>query len=313
MDKLKFFSMMAMTAIVLSLATSCISDNGEPDVIDSQVELRLSSDIEVQTRAAFTGADTQIPSGRIVIVFVDDAGDSSPLYDNNELTADGSGGFTNGIPMFFPKNGHNVNIYAIHTLAMLPSDVFTDTIIHNVKADQRTLADYAPSDLLYARATDVARTPNAVPLTFYHLLSKLQVAIVVGGGLTAGDVTGVTVGGMKLEANFKIGKATAPNAVTVTAGGTATGITISSDVSTDLTAPQYNDAIIVPQTLAAGTAFISVHTSNGDLVYNLPGNVTFESGKKYVYQITAHLTGLTLTSSITDWTPINPVTGDAGM
>jgi hypothetical protein len=182
-----------------------------------------------------------------------------------------------------------------------------------VNANQGTLAAYAPSDLLYARATDVVKTSNAVPLTFYHLLSKLQVAIVVGGGLTAADITGVIVGGMMLEANFKLEKATVPNAVTITAGGTATAIAISSDISTDFTAPQYNDAIIVPQTLAAGTAFITMHTSNGDLVYNLPGDVTFESGKKYVYQITAHLTGLTLTSSITDWTPINPVAGDAGM
>jgi hypothetical protein len=313
MNRLNFFSMMAMTAVVLSLATSCDNDRNEPDETGSQVELRLSSGIEAHTLATFTGTDTQIPSGRIVIVFVDDAGDSLALYDNSELTADGSGGFNNGIPMFFPRNGNNVNIYAIHTPAMLPGDVFTDTIIHNVRADQETIADYAPSDLLYARATDVARTLNAVPLTFYHLLSKLQVAIVAGNGLTAADIAGVTVGGTLLEARFVLEKITAPNAVTVNIGGTATGISISSDVSTDFTAPQYNDAIIVPQTLAAGTAFITVHTLHGDLVYNLPGNVTFESGKRYAYQITAHLTGLALTSSITDWTPLNPVTGDAGM
>jgi formylglycine-generating enzyme required for sulfatase activity len=315
MNGLKNFSMMAATAIVLSAAASCISEESEQSADRSRVELRLSTGVEVQTRAAFPATDTQIPNGQTVAVYVDDADDDVQLYGKNTLTANGSGGFTGGTAMFFPENGHDVDIYAFHTNATLPADnTFpAAAITHTVSSDQSTLAGYAPSDLLYARATDVARTSSAVPLTFRHLLSKLQVAIVAGDGLTATSITGLTVGGTKLQATFTPDKATAPGAVAVSAAGTAVGITLGYTVSTDFAAPQYNDAIIVPQTVAAGTDFITVHTTGDNLVYKIPSGsgVTFQGGKKYIYKITARLTGLMLESSITDWDAIGDVGGEA--
>ncbi|MDR1344244.1 MAG: fimbrillin family protein [Tannerellaceae bacterium] len=315
MNKSKFFSMVAVTVMTLLAATSC-NKADEPDVNGAQVELRLSSGIEAQTRAPFTGADTQIPAGQSVIVYVDDANTSADtvIYENNFLTADGSGNLT-GRAMYFPKSVNTVNVYAIHINNNTLTGAYpTTAITHTVAIDQADISNYAPSDLLYAKATSVSKTSSAVPLTFYHLLSKLQVAVVAGDGLTDSDITGITIGGTKIEAEFTLNKSTASNAIAVTANGTATDIKIDDDVSTNFSSISYNDAIIVPQTVAANTTFITVHTStNGDLVYKLPGSgATFESGKKYTYHITAQLAGLTMTSSITDWTPpANPVTGTA--
>ena len=308
----KIFTMAALTAAMLAI-TSCSKDNDGINE-DSKTELRLSSGVEVQTRAAFTGSDTQIPNGQTVAVYVDEAG-GSQLYGNNILVANGSGGLAGGTPMFFPQNGANVDIYALHTTAALSGAYPPAAITHTVAADQITLAGYAQSDLLYGKAMNIAKRSAPVPLTFYHLLSKIEVAVFPGNGLRASDITGITIGGTKLGASFTPGKGTNPAAVQVTATGTAAGIAISSDVSTDFTTGvQYNAAVLVPQTVAINTTFITIRLQSGaDLIYKLPAATTFESGKKYTYHITATLTGLTLTSNITDWTPVGTVTGTAEM
>ena len=73
--------------------------------------------------------------------------------------------------------------------------------------------------------------------------------------------------------------------VTVTASGTTGENPIEIDA--DLDGTTVNEAVIVPQTLAAGTEFIRITTTDGDeRVYSLPADKTFESGKKYRFTIT---------------------------
>lgn len=304
------FLTIAASAMLLSFSLISCNNN---DILDDSVktELRLSSGVEAQSRTAFPNADTQIVAGQNVIVFVDEVGDI-PLYERNVLTADGNGGLSGGTRMYFPESGRNVNIYAIHTNATWTGDAFPATALtHRVSTDQRTLAEYAASDLLYARTTNIARTSTAVGLTFYHLLSKVQIAVVPGRGLTASDITGITIGGTHTEAVFTLDRVTYPSAIPITASGPVSSIIAGADVSENFTTPRYNDAIIVPQTVAANTPFITVHLRTGYLIYRLPAAATFGSGRKYIFHITANLAGLTLTTSIRDWTPINPVSGNA--
>ncbi|MDR2131287.1 MAG: fimbrillin family protein [Odoribacteraceae bacterium] len=255
--------------------------------------------------------DTQIPAGETTVIYVDETG-GTPLYEKNILTADGNGGLSGGVKMYFPESGKNADIYALHTNASWSGNAYpASALTHTVAVDQRARGDYAASDLLYGRTMNVAKTTQDVGLTFYHLLSKVQVAVVAGKGLTPADIRGITIGGTRIEALFALDKATAPGTVAVTAAGTARDIMAGADVSQEFTAPLYNDVVIVPQTVAGNTAFITVHLVTGDLVYRLPVNVTFTGGRRYIYQITANLAGLELKTSIANWTPINPVAGDA--
>ena len=299
-----------MAAVVLPVAlTSC--GNGDDIMTDGErTELRLSSGIEMQARAAFTAADTQIPGGESVTVYVDETA-GEPQYEQNVLTTDGNGGLSGGLKMFFPESGRNADIYAFHTNAVWTGAYPTAALTHTVSVDQSNLVNYAYSDLLYARTTNVAKTTLAVPLTFYHLLAKVQIAVKAGNGLTSADICGITIGGTQTQAVFTPAKGTAPNAVDVAAAGPANDIITGADPTEDFAAAHYNDVIIVPQTVAVNTAFIVVHLTTGDLIYRLPANTAFTSGKRYIYQITANLAGLNLVSSIMDWTPINPVTGSA--
>ena len=307
-----FLKKAVLTAIVLPWAImSCNNDKETDD--RTVVELLLTSGLEVRTRAAFPATDVQIPAGEQVYVYVDEAGGAVQLYQKNTMTADGNGNLTGGTRMNYPVNGNNVDIYALHTNATFATAYPTTALTHTVSSNQTTLAGYAPSDLLYAKRTNVAKTPNPILLTFNHLLSKIQVAVMPGDGLTAADIQGITIGGTRPQAQFTLNKATASNAVAITAAGTAASITIGADVSANLTTNvKYNDAVIVPQTIAANTPLITVQISGGsNLVYRTPASTTFDSGKKYIYLITATSTGLTLITIIEDWEPGGTTTGEA--
>ena len=117
---------------------------------------------------------------------------------NLDYTADGNGGFS-GTTVYFPQSGKDVNIYAY---APRKTDLTLDgNYSFTVKADQSKDADYIVSDLLwgqpmklktgsttdYEPANPVARTKENVPVSFKHLLSKIEIELVAGDGLTTDD------------------------------------------------------------------------------------------------------------------------------
>ena len=115
--------------------------------------------------------------------------------------------------------------------------------------------------------------------------------------------------------NVTLDKTSAPNAVTVAVGGTASSILVGTDVSQDFTEVnvRYNDVIVVPQTVAAGTTFITLQLSEGiELAYLLPKDTTFESNKKYTYHITVSRTEVKISTIVEDWIPGGVVTGEVG-
>lgn len=311
---------MALTAMVF---TSCNKESNETeDHLNG--ELRLSSGITAQqTRASFD-MDKQIASGQTVAVYVDKAtAPATEIYGNNELSANGNGAFTGGTTMFFPADKSNVDIYAFHTNGVLDDNYPAAVITHAVDADQSKAINYATSDLLYSAKKGVAFTKSAVELTFYHMLSKVEVALKVGAGTPelAGAVASIV--GTKLKADFtpsKVADVTTQSAraamiTTTTADNTATEIKIGNTVSTDFeTNISYNEAVIVPQEVAQNAQFIKVTLADGgELFHKLATATTFESGKKYSYQITVNLSSLTVTSTIEDWKAVNPVVGNAEM
>lgn len=293
----------ASFCILLPLANSC--SRVHFDEAASMTEIRLSGKVEVLSKAAYPQCDRQLVSGETVHVWIDRNNSTNQSIYNNIMTVDDSGNLIGEHKMYYPMNGDNVNIYALHTNAVLPDAAFpTATFTHQVQSVQKTLQEYVSSDLLYARAIDIAKTENAVPIKFYHQLSKLQVAIVTKDGIQAQDISNVKITGMKCLANITLDKNSLANAVSVDAAGQSGEISIGSDISEDFSDEhiKYNDVIIVPQSLQEGAQFLSVRLKDGtNIKYTINHDTTFESGKKYTIQMELSLTGIKFNTMISDW------------
>jgi hypothetical protein len=300
----------AVVSISLLIALgACSSNNDEPAPTSTPVPLHLTSTIsEIESRASVATNNTQFASDEKAYAYVFNAGTATSLFANNELTAGIGGAFTAATAMYFPALG-NVDIIASHPSlgASLPTNEYT----HTVNSTQTSSTNYSASDLMWAAKLNQAETTSAVELTFYHQLAKIRVALVAGAGI---DLTGATVkiGGTKLNAKFTPTKTEETPYQTITVDGTATDITIGADASPNFDAGiMYNDAVIVPQTLASGTAFIKVTLSGGGtLTYSLTAEKTFAQHTAYAYHVTVATTGLTVKSAqIIDWGTSTPVTG----
>ena len=296
-------SKLLMPAAVFGIAlASCTKEPLQEH--GGQTEIRLGSGIELQSKASFTQADTQIPAGEQVYVWIDRNITDLPALYGQTMTADGSGNLSGGTKMFFPMNGDHINIYSLHTNAAISADTYpAETFTHEVKAEQKTLEDYVYSDLLYSRNADVAKTTERIALTYFHQLSKIEVAVTTKDGLTGEDIAGISICGVKRLASVRPDKSSQPF-LSVEPTGEVSSIAIGQDISADLTEGNavYNDAIVVPQTLEAGTEFVNVLLQDGTSVaYRLTSPVTFESGRKYTLHMTISFTGIDITTSISDW------------
>lgn len=329
--KARFLMTMAVAAMTLA---AC--NNEETDTWAG--EIRLSSGLEVQqvTRSIATNLQgNQIASDVHVGFFINEnvvsGSTATTTYTQNlDYTASGSGGF-NGTAVYYPQSGNYVNIYAY---APWKTGLTLDgNYAFSIKADQSKDVEYLASDLLwgqpmkaganpgeYVTANPVARTKDAVSVSFKHLLSKIQVELKpdATSGLTADDFKGAKLEILSVKPEVSL---TLTDGTIASASGTAANV-VAADYPTDATPTLTAAAIVVPQTFSKGAKFMKVTlATGGQLYYTLPNaaddtNLTLESGKIYKYEITVKLTGLTVTSTIGDWKPIgngDPVKGNAVM
>lgn len=314
------YTICGVSAAMLAL-TGCNNDTLPGG--DALTEIRLRSGLEVMSRAYTPKQESQIASGEKVYIWSDEASNGVSHFNAWELTADGNGGF-NALPdvdkRYFPKSGDAINLYAIHGnfgSGVVKNEtafpVQGNPVVHSVETDQTAGGNYEKSDLLYATKHGIEKTKDAITLEFYHMLSKVEIAIRPGDGLTKENLEGATVKivNTKTQVEFvpaKVGDLSAVNrGEMLSATGTAQDITLPT-VSVEnggnefISADNYGEAIVVPQLLTLGTKFIEVKPEGmAPLYYKLASDFTIESGKKYTFHITVNLTELEVTSSIENW------------
>ena len=312
----------SLAILLMALAfTACSNDTDTTQAgtqANQPVELRLSSGMQLSTRAAYTNTqNTQILSGEKVYAWVDEA--TTPTATEYihawELTADGSGNFT-ASRQNYPISGRNVNVYALHgnfTGITAGTTTFPASLTHTVATDQST--DFAKSDLLYASATGLVRQTAAHQLTFSHLLSKVEVYLVAGTGTTDTELATaqVTLQNILPSAPLTMSKSTGCSVGS--ASGTATTITCKMQSQTDQqvtiesvaqNAYGFAEAVIVPQwvntTHASGGAAVDFITVTiGTTSYKAQINKEFTAGKRYTYHVVVNKSGISLSSTISQW------------
>ncbi len=303
----------------MALFAACSHENVE---IAGQEQVLLTSGVESMKVAAAGTLGTQsssIAAGRAVSAWVETSGTGEALYKAWELTADGKDGFSYE-PMFFPESGSGIDVYAIHGPSFVSGTAFPEEpVAFTVAADQSGSRDaYMGSDLLYAARQGAASGSGKIRLLFYHMLSKIEIAVIQGEGAPELAESGaVTIPEVVLDGTFLPGRISeagmqeqSSRAAMVSTGKTSGTLTVDGRLSGASGSEVYNEAVVVPQAMGGKSICFNL-SSGGTLYYTIPEGTVFESGKKYIYKITMDLSGIHVSSGIVDWAPGGEESGTA--
>ena len=280
-----------MLAVAASmLLTSCYTDDDiiEPDM-QAQCKINLSGEITqvYQTRVN----DAGFCDGDQVGIYVVDYNDSTPgqlldegnRADNVKHTFDEANFKWNGAyDIYFKDNRTNVDIYGYYPFAY-PDNV--SAYAFEVQKDQSTSAGYGKiggyeaSDFLWGKTENVAPTDKVIKLGFRHMMASARVTLAEGEGFAEGEWASLEKAVLLLNTKRESTIDLATGVVTAIGSVPSTG-----------TIPYVHNgdyrAIIVPQTVAAGTPLVSVTVGGTPYVLSKSENFTYHPSKQHNFTIT---------------------------
>ena len=287
---IKSLTMLAVAASML--LTSCHTDDKfiEPEM-QASPKINLSGEITqvYQTRVS----DAGFCDGDEVGIYVVDyngstAGellDEGNRGDNVKHTFDEANFKWNGAyDLYFKDNRTNVDIYGYYPFAS-PDNV--SAYAFEVKKDQSTSAAYGKiggyeaSDFLWGKTENVAPTDKVIKLGFRHMMASARVTLAEGEGFDDGEWTSLEKAVLLLNTKRESTINLATGEVTAVGNVPSTG-----------TIPYVNGgdfrAIIVPQTVSAGTPLVSITV--GGTPYYLKKNeaFTYIPSKQHNFTITVN-------------------------
>ena len=301
--KTKSILMIIFAAATALMPVAC-SSNDEQTAGSQQTPILLNSTIAGNaTRAAQGIQNTAFDTGENVYVQINETtadGTVVGSYVPLRFTTSASGVMTppaNTFP-YFPVSGNPVTMWAVYPYAWAAGSVTTFT----VETNQTDRSAYKRSDLMHAAVTtpvyktDITEAQPYIPLTFRHLLAKVNVT------LTADNndlIEGARVKLLGVRTKIDVDKE----------AGTLTPI--DSDIENPtaeflLATPESgltsSAAVIVPQTVSPGK-FIEIRLQNNDILnYRLLVNTPFEGGQSYTYTIKVSQSGISkVSTSVEPW------------
>lgn len=274
------------------LLTSCYTDDEiiEPEM-QASPKINLSGEISqvYQTRVN----DAGFCDGDEVGIYVVDyngstAGellDEGNRGDNVKHTFDEANFKWNGAyDLYFKDNRTNVDIYGYYPFAY-PDNV--SAYAFEVQKDQSTSAAYGQiggyeaSDFLWGKTENVAPTDKVIKLGFRHMMASARVTLAEGEGFDDGEWAGLEKAVLLLNTKRESTIDLATGEVTAVGNVPSTG-----------TIPYVNGgdyrAIIVPQTVAAGTPLVSVTVGGTPYILKKDAAFTYVPSKQHNFTITVN-------------------------
>ena len=324
MKKNHILATLAVMTLAAPLA-SCSSDDAQPSAEQGR-EIRFQSNLTAHQTTRATGSYEKFAQGQIFYVWADqnieDESRSEEFITAWQLTVKSNiDEFQYGGNKMFPAY-NSLNFYAIHGNFVETPVVVNETpwpeafLTHTVKSSQLTEDDMMTSDLVFARTLDQTPSPNKVQLHFWHLLSKVEVALLHGNGITddqltdgAGKVT-VTLLGVNTQVKLKTptGKLSTLD-LTAQSGReslievideTGSDIDVETITTADIESDNCAAAIVAPQEVDG--RFIKLEYL-GHVTYYSVDHLTLKSGYRYRFNITLDRIGdtYTITPTIDPW------------
>ena len=317
----------------LMLLASCSNDTDikteSSTTKEAPVPIRLGSSMQLITRSNSQTIQTGDPStstlgyltnGKKAGVYIYYAGEQESKtmgtgtygYKNLEYTVNGSAGamdYPTGNQPYCPESkSQNIDIYVYSPFISGTAELNTLTAVSfNTQQDQTSEDNYIASDFVWGKRagvtnTDAASTIN-VPLD--HKCSKININIAGGTGVALSSLVGASIkladvnhaGSIDLRTGT-VTEATPPSTadLTFTTATAATGTFASDNTKNCYTA----SAVIIPQTITAKDLTITL--AGGTTTYKYSLTKTFDAGTAYTFDITVNAAGLTITTSLSNWT-----------
>ncbi len=283
---------------VIIVMLSMMACNGDTEQQNEYHEIRLYTEVVQSTRAANVAADLQdtqlAANAAISVQLTDNNPDENQRvsYALATYIANGSGKLTispDEPKQYFPTSGSNVDIYAYYPAGT--GETFS------VATDQSSTAGYVGSDLMWGSLSGIDKnsTSEQCRLHLTHKLSKIVVRLVKGAEVTDDMVNAATI---SLGSVIYKGAFTASTGTFVAADGSVDANKSTITIATNAGTTEHA-AIIVPQDVTGKQ--LSITIGNNTRSYAFPESTAFAAGRKYTYTVTISKSGLSVTTSITDW------------
>lgn len=292
MKKNKLFGLTLVATILGALFSSC---SGEEKITLPGSEIQLTSEITPSRVTSLNYQSTQIVEGQEVGVTITGA---NSAHKNVAWKAEANGTLSNmSETLYWGKN--DITITAYHPY----NSAWTDSIqTFSVNSDQSVDANYLNSDLLWTKKS-ASKTENPVPLTFSHKLAKINVTLT---STDIEDLSGSTISicGINITTIFNLATGSL-SAATTNIAEIKAGVTTAIDYTAS--------AIVIPQTVNAGTKFIKVEYDGRTFYYTLTADKELKSGYAYNYTLNVKEKKIEIdldSDNITDWEDENN-SGDA--
>lgn len=243
---------------------------------------------------------------------------------------------TNAYTQYWPSSGNGVIIYAWHPTTGVAARLNTFHEVAQNQSDKSSADNYKNSDLMFGLpSANVTSEPNftfnaeteikrqayassgrVVPLTFFHLLSKVVIKLAAGSGLWGATTPG-TVDANKLKnAKITIGNVYTKVKITNATNGTVATQTGTSDPQKLVTLLAQNDkntltsnqlvayCILPAQNLKNKTISVQLADASGSVEYKYTFGSDFNIEARKVHEITMTVTPTELkvsSTKIVDW------------
>lgn len=282
---MKVQNILISMALVIMIG-ACSSDDTLPLTEQSLQPILFSTSL--QTRAGQNIQNTMFEKGQEINVQIT-AKDNKTKYDLlTYFVSDNNGTVApkTGVYPYYPTNKAKVNVRAIYPKGYMSA---TEFIVRN---PQTAKADYMASDLMFASLSDLdtPETETTQTLDFKHKMVKIQVNLTAEGGVELQN-SRVKLLNVKTQTDFNA----TTGEVSEEGKGSVSDMIISNNGKVGCA------AIIVPQTVESGYLIEIVLANNDILNYRTAQTTTFESGKKYTYNIKVIESDIAVSTSVSDW------------
>ena len=282
------------------MMTACNNDENETQVNDGRVAVSFAGGIML-TRATTDAWEANDGIG----IYMLEHGTKTVAHgaaNRKYVTTAGNGEFTPaGVEqtIYFPLNADEKADF----IAYYPQTDLTDDIYKVDVSDQKNPADI---DLLRSdNATGKDKSTNTVDLKFFHRLSRVEVELTAGEGVSDAELAGmsITLSKQPVKADFNVLQNT------LTAGQDLATLTLNTAAD-----GKTASAIILPQEGASGRSLELTLTGGTVLTWPVEADRTFEQGKKTIFNITLKRTPVgtevEVNATIQPWGTQGTVSGD---